>query len=124
MKILVTGGAGFIGSHLCDILIKNTNSVFVIDNLILGRIDNINHLIGLSNFKFIKQDLLDFEALKHIFKSENFDMVFHLAANSDIQKGGIDPDVDYNMTFNTTFNVLQCMREFNVKKLFFASNAH
>jgi len=50
-------------------------------------------------------------------------MVFHLAANSDIQKGGNDPEVDYNLTFNTTFNVLLCMREFGVKKLFFASTS-
>ena len=49
-------------------------------------------------------------------------MVYHLAANSDIQKGSQDPTVDYDLTFNTTFNVLQCMKEFKVKKFFFAFN--
>lgn len=50
-------------------------------------------------------------------------MVYHLAANSDIQKGSQDPTVDYDLTFNTTFNVLQCMKEFKVKKFFFASTS-
>lgn len=123
MKILVTGGAGFIGSHLCDALINNNHSVVVIDNLILGKVENINHLIGLENFQFINEDILNYEKFREIFKKNCFDMVFHMAANSDIQKGGADPNVDYNLTFNTTFNVLQCMKEFNVKKLFFASTS-
>jgi UDP-glucose 4-epimerase len=123
MKILVTGGAGFIGSHLCDSLLERKHSLIVIDNLILGRIENIQHLLEKENFEFIQEDLLHFEKLREIFKNENFDMVFHMAANSDIQKGGEDPVVDYNLTFNTTFNVLQCMREFEVKKLFFASTS-
>ena len=58
-----------------------------------------------------------------IFAEGQFDMVYHLAANSDIQKGSEDPTVDYSLTFNTTFNVLQCMREFEVKKFFFASTS-
>lgn len=123
MNILVTGGAGFIGSHLCDLLLSQKNIVTVIDNLILGRKENICHIFNQSDFTFCQKDLLDVEALKLIFKNGNFDMVYHLAANSDIQKGGRDPEVDYNLTFKTTFNVLQCMREFNVKKLFFASTS-
>jgi len=123
MKILVTGGAGFIGSHLCDALIQRGDDVTVIDNLLLGKMENISHLSEVKNFKFIKADLLEVSKIKTIFSEENFEMVFHLAANSDIQKGGIDPEVDYNHTFNTTFNVLQCMREFGVKKLFFASTS-
>ncbi|VBB46861.1 NAD-dependent epimerase/dehydratase [uncultured Paludibacter sp.] len=123
MNTLVTGGAGFIGSHLCDALISENHNVVVIDNLILGKLENINHLIGLKNFLFINEDILNTEKLKEIFEEHSFDMVFHMAANSDIQKGGADPEIDYNLTFNTTFNVLQCMKEFNVKKLFFASTS-
>lgn len=123
MKILVTGGAGFIGSHLCDSLLKSNNRIVVVDNLVLGRKQNIDHLMNTDQFTFIEEDLLNKKVLHSLFEKENFDMVYHLAANSDIQKGGNDPDVDYNLTFNTTFNVLQCMREFGVKKLFFASTS-
>lgn len=123
MKILVTGGAGFIGSHLCDALIQANHEVVVVDNLILGKMENINHLMKLPNFHFYKEDILNFEGLKQIFNEHAFDMVFHMAANSDIQKGSADPEIDFNLTFKTTFNVLQCLKEFNVKKLFFASTS-
>lgn len=123
MKILVTGGAGFIGSHLSDLLLSEGHFVVVVDNLILGCKENISHLIERNDFLFIEEDLLNLSALQRIFENGNFDMVYHLAANSDIQKGSKDPTVDYNLTFNTTFNVLQCMREYNVKKMFFASTS-
>jgi UDP-glucose 4-epimerase len=61
--------------------------------------------------------------MNEIFKNGQFDMVYHLAANSDIQKGGKDPLVDYQLTFNTTFAILQLLKEFDVKKLFFASTS-
>jgi UDP-glucose 4-epimerase len=123
MNVLITGGAGFIGSHLCDCLLGRGDKVTVVDNLILGRIENIQHLIQRTDFKFIEDDLLNTAQLKEIFKLGKFDVVYHLAANSDIQKGGNNPEVDYNLTFNTTFNVLQCIREFGIKKLFFASTS-
>lgn len=123
MNILITGGAGFIGSHLCDALIARGYHVTVIDNLVLGKRENIEHLIGHENFKFVNADLLWPEALKREFEIGNFDMVYHLAANSDIQKGGKDPMVDHQLTFETTFSVLQQMKDFGVKKLFFASTS-
>lgn len=123
MNCLVTGGAGFIGSHLCDALIEQGHSVTVVDNLVLGRKENIAHLSAYPNFRFIEKDLLDDEAMRHVFAMGQFDMVYHLAANSDIQKGGKDPCVDYQLTFGTTFQVLQLMRAYKVKKLFFASTS-
>ncbi|MCS2225718.1 NAD-dependent epimerase/dehydratase family protein [Bacteroides fragilis] len=123
MKILVTGGAGFIGSHLCDLLVCNDNQVVALDNLSRGRKENIMHLVDDGHFSFIQEDLLNRSSLRQIFIQEDFDMVYHLAANSDIQKGSQDPTVDYDLTFNTTFNVLQCMKEFKVKKFFFASTS-
>ena len=123
MKILVTGGAGFIGSHLCDVLIADGHNVTVVDNLVLGKVENIEHLIDTPNFKFLREDLNNGHAMDMIIKDGEFDMVYHLAANSDIQKGGKDPMVDYMLTFNTTFNVLQMMKKYEVKKFFFASTS-
>lgn len=123
MKILITGGAGFIGSHLCDLLLYKGHTITVVDNLILGRKKNIAHLMDRDDFTFIEEDLLNAPAMHSIFKARQFDMVYHLAANSDIQKGSEDPSVDYNLTFNTTFSILQYMREFRIKKLFFASTS-
>ena len=123
MKILVTGGAGFIGSHLCDVLIADGHNVTVVDNLVLGKVENIEHLINNPNFRFLREDLNNGHAMDMIFMDGEFDMVYHLAANSDIQKGGKDPMVDYQLTFNTTFNVLQMMKKYEVKKFFFASTS-
>lgn len=123
MKILVTGGAGFIGSHLCDVLIADGHNVTVVDNLVLGKVENIEHLINNPNFRFMREDLNNTPSMDMIFKDGEFDMVYHLAANSDIQKGGKDPMVDYQLTFNTTFNVLQMMKKYEIKKFFFASTS-
>lgn len=123
MKVLVTGGAGFIGSHLDDALIARGHQITVVDNLILGRKENIAHLIGNPKFKFIEADILDNVIMNRIFDEGRFEMVYHLAANSDIQKGGKDPLVDYQLTFNTTFQILQLIKEFGIKKFFFASTS-
>lgn len=123
MNILITGGAGFIGSHLCDALLVRGHHLTVVDNLILGKMENIEHLLHHPSFQFIQEDILHTDTLREIFKKGHFDMVYHLAANSDIQKGGKDPMVDYNLTFNTTFNILQMMKEFEIKKFFFASTS-
>lgn len=123
MNILITGGAGFIGSHLCDALLSRGHKLTVVDNLVLGRKENIEHLMGLEDFTFIEEDLLNYDKMVEICKEGNFEMVYHLAANSDIQKGGKDPMVDHDLTFQTTFNVLQLLKEFEIKKFFFASTS-
>ena len=122
-KILITGGAGFIGSHLCDTLIARDHHVTVVDNLVLGTKRNIAHLLSNPNFRFVETDILDDAVMHAVFEEGNFDMVYHLAANSDIQKGGQDPMVDYQMTFNTTFQILQYLKEFHIGKFFFASTS-
>lgn len=123
MKILVTGGAGFIGSHLDDALIARGHQITVVDNLVLGRKENIAHLMNNPLFKFVEADILDTNTMHKVFEDGQFDMVYHLAANSDIQKGGKDPLVDYQLTFNTTFQILQLLKEFEIKKFFFASTS-
>jgi UDP-glucose 4-epimerase len=123
MNILLTGGAGFIGSHLCDELVALGHRVTAIDNLLLGREENIAHLFAQPAFNFVKGDVLDAPLLERVFSEGRFDAVFHLAANSDIQKGGKDPVVDCELTFQTTFRVLQSMRAHGTGQLVFASTS-
>lgn len=123
MAILVTGGAGFIGSHVCRALIKQGKDVICVDNFRLGSKEKIFDLLDQSNFILYEEDVADFEALLKIFQNHDIDMVYHLAANSDIQKGGTEPAIDFHDTFLTTRSVLDCMRMLGVKKLFFASTS-
>ena len=75
------------------------------------------------NFKFVEGDILDEDTLNGVFAQNRFDMVFHLAANSDIARSHANPEIDLNMTFLTTFRVLEAMRRHNVKRLMFASTS-
>jgi UDP-glucose 4-epimerase len=123
MKVLVAGGAGFIGSHLIDALLERGDSVVCVDNLYLGSKDMIRHCLGNANFAFVEMDLCNTKELSALFGSQNFDRVYHLAANSDIQKGGKDPSLDYKNTFQTTVSLLDAMRVHSVNELLFASSS-
>jgi UDP-glucose 4-epimerase len=123
MNVLVTGGAGFIGSHLCDALMESGHQVWCVDNLYLGREANIAHLATNTRFVFKKLDVLDRSGMDDLFSSVAFDMVFHMAANSDIQQGSVDHEVDLKLTFQTTYEVLEHMLRRGVKKIFFASTS-
>ena len=120
MKILITGGAGFIGSHLSDKLLEENNEVVIFDNLSLGRLSNIQNALTNSNCKFVKGDILNKEEFFKVFEDNKFDVVFHMAANSDIAKSHTNPNVDFDNTLTTTYNVLLAMKEFGVKKIVFA----
>lgn len=122
-NILITGGAGFIGSHLVDRLLTEGHKIVVVDNLALGLIRNIEHHFDNPNFKFIEGDVLDKTLMTEIFDSTEFDIVYHLAANSDIARSHADPSVDLNMTYLTTYSVLEQMRTHGVKKIMFASTS-
>lgn len=123
MKVLVAGGAGFIGSHLVDALLEEGHFVVCVDNFFIGTRDNIKHLADHPRFKFYEQDLTDFDAVLEIFQREQVEYVFHMAANSDIQASANDPMIEYKNTYSTTFVLLECMRKTGVKKLFFASTS-
>ncbi len=122
-KYLITGGAGFIGSHLTDRLLSENNEIWVLDNLSLGEERNISHHFCNERFHFIKGDILDDILLEKVFEETPFDMVFHLAANSDISRSHDDPTIDLKMTYMTTFAILNKMRQHNVKKIMFASTS-
>lgn len=121
MNILITGGAGFIGSYMCSRLAQK-NNIVVVDDLTLGKEENIKNLYD-KGLKFIKDDVCNEENLDNIIKENAIDTVIHLAANSDIQKGGQNPTVDFHKTFLTTYTLLECMRKNNVKTLIFASTS-
>ena len=123
MKLLVIGGAGFIGSNLCELLLKKENSVICIDNLSNGNMENINELSSNKNFTFYKEDATDTKFLNRIFSTEKPNIIFHLAANSDIQLSASNPEIEYRNTYTTTFCILECMRRYGIKKIFFASTS-
>lgn len=123
MKALVVGGAGFIGSHLCDALLAERNEVVCVDNFSLGTKENIAHLNRNVCFAVYEADASDRKTVEDIFRREKPEYVFHLAANSDIQASAKNPDVEYRNTYSTTFEILSCMRECGIKKIFFASTS-
>jgi len=123
MNILITGGAGFIGSHLADALLAEGHNVTAFDNLLRGRLSNLEEASKNRNFKFIKGDILDKESLYKVFDGGKFDVVFHMAANSDIASSHANPNVDFDNTLTTTYNVLLAMKEYGVKNIVFASTS-
>src|SRR4051812_16931824 len=123
MNILVTGAAGFIGSHLCDRLLSRGHQVFGIDNFHLGQERNIAHLTGNAGFTFTPTDCLDIAGLDQVFSDRRIDEVFHLAANSDIAAGNSDRTLDLRLGELTTTNVLEAMHRHGVKRLFFSSTS-
>lgn len=123
MLVLVTGGAGFIGSHLCKRLVKGGHQVAAVDNLSDGSVENLKELEGNPQFTFYEFDVNNIIKLRSVFSTYPFDMVFHMAANADVNKGEESPQVDYENTLQTTLSVLEMMRVFEIKKFFFASSS-
>ena len=133
MKAMVIGGAGFIGSNLCEALVEEDHEVVCVDNLSLGRLDNIQHLLpderkandspsqGKLNFEQV--DIADQDIAEELIGRYRPDIVYHLAANSDIQASAGNPAIEYRNTYSTTFSLLQAMRKHQVKKLFFSSTS-
>jgi UDP-glucose 4-epimerase len=118
---IVTGGCGFIGSHLADYLIKLNFEVVVIDNLSVGRRENISHLNENSKFTFVDADISNFDLIEPIFRGA--DWVFHLAALADIVPSIENPTEYYKSNVNGTFNVLQACRKHKVKKIIYAGSS-
>lgn len=120
-KVVVTGGAGFIPSHLEDILVKKGHDVVSVDVFDKKRCHNIEHLMKKDNFDYIQMDITDVDSFVKITK--DCDFIYHLAANSDIQNGGQDPSIDYKNTFLTTRSVCEAMMRNDIENLFFSSTS-
>ena len=116
-QILVTGGAGFIASHIVDELIKNGDKVIVVDNLSTGNIKNVN-----EKAKFYKVDIGSKE-LENVFQKEKPNYVIHHAAQIDIQKSIKNPILDSEVNVLGTLNILECCKNYNIQKIIYASSA-
>lgn len=120
-KYFVTGGAGFIGGHVVERLMNEGHQVTVYDNLLTGKKQWIEHHIGKDGFRFVQADILDLNRLKA--EIAGHDIVWHLAANTDIVKGNEITDFDLKNCTIGTYNVLEAMNQNGIKKLMFASSA-
>ncbi len=122
-NILVTGGAGFIGSHLIENLIveKKVNKIVVLDHLKDGSLKNIKHVIKNKKIKFYKADINNFKKIQKYFKK--VDVVVHLAAMSDIVPSIVEPFNYLNTNIIGTLNVLEAMRKSGVKKIVYAASS-
>lgn len=121
-RILVTGGAGFIGSHLCDFIIQNSNAELVIlDDLSTGYLDNINHLIDQERVNFIQSSIVSFETC--LTATNNVDIVFHLAALGSVPRSIDNPLATHEVNSTGFLNVLYAAVKNNVKRVVFSSSS-
>lgn len=123
--ILVTGGAGFIGSHTCVELLENGYKVVVLDNLCnskKGAIDRIEQITG-KKIKFYQTDLLDSEGTENVFSENKIDAVIHFAGLKAVGESVEKPLEYYENNLSGTFNLIKTMKKFDVKKIVFSSSA-
>lgn len=120
-NILVTGGAGFIGSHLVDRLIEEENRITIFDNLSSGKIGFIEKHLENTDFTLIKGDILDKEVIERTCR--DIDLVCHLAANPDVRLGASDTKIHFDQNILATYILLEAMRKNNIKKVVFTSTS-
>ncbi len=118
-KVVVTGCAGFIGSHLTELLIKLNYYVIGIDNLSTGKLKFLEHIRNNKNFKFYKLDLFKNNKLEKYFKSAQ--IIFHLSANADVRNGFKNPKKDLEQNTIVTFKILELARKLSINKVVFSS---
>ena len=125
MKILVTGGTGYIGSHTVVELIKAGHEVTIIDNLFNSKIEVLDKITTLTGTKpeFHKIDILDLKGMRELFQSHDFEAVIHFAGLKAVAESIEKPLEYYETNVQGTVNLLKCMAEFKVNKIIFSSSA-
>ena len=121
MKILITGGAGFIGSHLCTKYTKEGHEVLCLDDFSSGNLTNVRHLLDCRNFKLIKGDIRDFDLLERIMRDVY--VVFHLAAQIHVDRSYVEPKLTYEVNVIGTQNILEVARIHDIKRVIHASTS-
>lgn len=119
--VLVTGGCGFIGSHLVEKLLENNHRVTVIDNLSTGKRNNLNGAAHHPHLRFIIEDITSYDKIYPFFRNQEW--VFHLAALADIVPSIDHPDRYYNTNVSGTFNVLEACRKAKVKRFIYTASS-
>lgn len=122
MKILITGGAGFIGSHLAEYFINSNHEVFILDNLSTGHRSNVSFI---DDLHFIENDVTNKTLVQDLIKEEQFDIVIHLAAVVSVVETINNPILSQKVNIDGTLNLLEANRQYNenLKKFIFASSA-
>lgn len=120
-KVVVTGGAGFIGSHLVSELVGRGYRVTILDDLSTGRMENIEELVKNHDAEFIRGGITDLALLQQVFKDTLY--VFHQAAFVSVPGSIADPQISHEVNLTGTLNVLLAARDNNVKKVIFASSS-
>lgn len=121
MRAVVTGGAGFIGSHLVDKLMEMGHEVIVIDDLSSGRIENISRWLDSSSFKLVRADLS--RPGEWARELTGVEIVYHFAANPEVRVSTTDPEEHFRANVQATFNVLEAMRKWGAGAIVFASSS-
>jgi len=121
MKILITGGAGFIGCHLCEKYVSEGETVFCLDNFESGDLRNIYSLITYKNFKLIRGDIRDSNILEKIIA--RVDAIIHLAAQIHVERSIIEPMLTYEVNVLGTLNVLEVARKYDIEKIIHTSTS-
>jgi UDP-N-acetylglucosamine 4-epimerase len=120
-KILITGGAGFIGSNLCDYFIERNNHIICLDNLSTGKLSNIEHLLENKNFKFIEGDIRYVETCKEA--CEGVDYILHQAALGSVPRSINDPLTTNSVNIDGFLNMLVAARDAKVKRFVYAASS-
>ena len=120
MKAIVTGGAGFIGSHLVERLLADGHQVTVLDNYSTGRVENLVHLADHPELEIVEADLLKVDLAKHLADA---DQVYHLAALADIVPSIQNPEAYYKANVEGTLKLVQAIRKANVEKLVYSASS-
>lgn len=125
MKILLTGGTGYIGSHLAVRLLEIGHAVAIMDNLANSKKEVIGYIKEIAGKKpdFFELDMLDYNGVREVFGRENFDLVIHLAGLKSVKDSVIRPLEYYDNNVTGTINLLKCMQEYGVKRIIFSSSA-